>query len=421
MLRGLVSLIASGLIACFGTAVSAQQGTAPAGEVAPSAGTRQAPAHDDGRAQYPTFLANSYASLDVGYLGYRFSDLQLEPGHRVESIHVPHVAVRAMLFGHHFGKYVSAQASYMRPVRYVKYRQVDGGSTTGSVWMHFGTVTLQSRVPITTRVSVYGEGGLAITNRSGFEIGDVPAVSDAHFTSPLLGAGFEYRVNRTWDVVSGATYIAPRDEHHQPTTMLASAGFRYNLRPLSAERVADTLKAGYHFPGNLIQVGYATNALGYGVNRFVSKTIPIFWGGHVEVRRSVFAIQYSRNVFHTRKVFALDVGASLAQWTSRKNGDSFRTLSAYPLLRFTVLRSKASDLYVAYSVAGPSYISRDVIDDRDTGSRFTFQDFMAVGAFIGTEKRINAEINLNHYSNGNMQSENAGVKVPLTFKVGYAF
>jgi hypothetical protein len=276
-------------------------------------------------------------------------------------------------------------------------------------------------VPVSERLSIYGEGGLAITNRSGFEIDDAPAVRNAHFSSLLLGAGLEYRVNRTWDVVSGGTYIRPRDEHRQPHTLFVSAGFRYNLRPLPAERVEETLNAGFMFPENLIQVGFATNALGYGVNNFVSKTVPIFWGGKVEVERSVFAVQYSRNVFHTRKVFAIDVGASFAQWRSSRNGDVFRTLSAYPLLRFTVLRSKPADLYVSYSVAGPSYISRDVIDDLDTGGRFTFQDFMGVGVFLGEDRRINAEINLNHYSNGNILSENAGVKIPLTFKLGYAF
>jgi len=287
--------------------------------------------------------------------------------------------------------------------------------------MHFGTVTLQSHVPIGERLSVYGEGGLAITNRNGFEIDDAPAVSDAHFASPLFGAGLEYQVNRTWDVLSGGTYIRRRDEQRQPHTLFVSAGIRYNLRPLPSERVEETLSAGFTFPEHLIQVGYATNAFGYGVNNVLSKTIPIFWGGAVEVERSVVAVQYQRNLFHTRKVFAIDVGASVAEWRSSRNGDRFRTVSVYPLLRFTVLRLKPADLYVSYSVAGPSYISRDVIDGRDTGRRFTFQDFMGFGGFIGEQKRISVEVNINHYSNGNILSENAGVKIPLTFKLGYAF
>ena len=46
---------------------------------------------------------------------------------------------------------------------------------------------------------------------------------------------------------------------------------------------------------------------------------------------------------------------------------------------------------------------------------------MGIGVFMGERRQFNAEINLNHYSNGNIQAENAGVKVPLTFKVGYGF
>jgi hypothetical protein len=41
--------------------------------------------------------------------------------------------------------------------------------------------------------------------------------------------------------------------------------------------------------------------------------------------------------------------------------------------------------------------------------------------FLGPRKRLNVELNLNHYSNGNLMAENAGVMVPLALKFGYAF
>jgi hypothetical protein len=62
-----------------------------------------------------------------------------------------------------------------------------------------------------------------------------------------------------------------------------------------------------------------------------------------------------------------------------------------------------------------------VLDGLPTGKHFTFQDFMALGVFVGPNRRLNLELNLNHYSNGNIFTENAGVKVPLAVKVGYAF
>ena len=46
---------------------------------------------------------------------------------------------------------------------------------------------------------------------------------------------------------------------------------------------------------------------------------------------------------------------------------------------------------------------------------------MGLGVFLGSNKRINVEINLNHYSNGNIVADNAGIMIPLIVKVGYAF
>jgi hypothetical protein len=176
-----------------------------------------------------------------------------------------------------------------------------------------------------------------------------------------------------------------------------------------------------HVSETLVQVGFASDVFGFRANNFFNKTVPIFWGGDVKVAHSVISLQWERNLFHTKKVFALDIGASYSEWRSRNANDGFRTLSLFPVLRFTVLHTKPSDLYVSFSQAGPTYISKIVIDGLPTGSHFTFQDFMAVGMFLGPRKRLNVELNLNHYSNGNLMAENAGVMVPLALKFGYAF
>ena len=406
-------------LACYVSGAAAQQVTAPPD--APSAPTAPPQAsRDDGRAQYPAGLANSFFSLSVGYIQYDFSQRQLEPGYHAGSISVPHAAARAVLFGHHFGKHLSAQASYMRPIEYVKYRNLNGSETSQSVWMHFGTVSLLSRLPVHPRLSIYGEGGLAITNRGGFDVDEAPGMKDAHFASALLGAGLEYQMAPTLDFVAGIAHVRGRPGHDDPSTTFTSAGLRYTMRPLPAEQVAETVAAGFVFPANLIQGGYATDAFGFGVNNFVSKTVPVFWGGKVQVKRSAISLQYERNLFHTKKVFAFSLGTAFGQWRSRA-GNGFHTLSVYPLARFTFLRRKPADVYASYSAAGPTYMSKVEIDGLQTGSHFTFQDFMALGVFVGQERRLNVEINLNHYSNGNIFAENAGVMIPLTLKLGYAF
>ncbi|MGE0446055.1 MAG: acyloxyacyl hydrolase [Vicinamibacterales bacterium] len=380
----------------------------------------QQPVGQDTRTQYPALLANSFFSINVGRIDYPFSAQQLEPRYRVTSIATPRVTARVVLFGHEFTPYLAAQASYMRPINYVSYRGINGGDGSRSVWMHFGTVTLRPQLPLTSRLTVFGEAGLGITARAGFEDADGgPIVRDANYGSAVFGGGVDYRLTRSLDFTAGAIYVGGNDDARQPRTVFASGGIRYNMRPLPAEQVAANRDAGYVFPRQILQAEI-TGGVGHGVNTFLSKDVPVFWGGRVNVDRG-FALHYTRNVFHTRKVFSLDVGASASFWRSQATQQAFSTLSLYPLLRFTLLRRDTADLYFMYSVAGPSLISETQLDALDTGRRFTFQDFLGVGAFLGRDRRWTTGVKINHYSNGNIFTENAGVKVPLTVLVGYVF
>jgi lipid A 3-O-deacylase PagL len=375
---------------------------------------------DDTRTQYPRLLQNSFISINVGAIDQPFSQAQLEPGFHAASIEVPRADVRVMLIGHEFNRVISAQASYMRPLNYVTYADVGPGDVDRHhVRVNFGAVTLKARLPVARRWSAYGEGGLGFTSRTGFSLGDTPVVTDAHYASLLLGGGAEYRLTPSWDLTGGVTFSPGRDDVRQPHTIFYSSGFRYTVRPLPAERVDANRDAGVIFPRHVIQVEYSSGT-GYGVNDFVSRKVPIFWGGHAKVDFGL-APHYERNVFHTRRVFALDIGASAGFYKTRQNNDRFVTLSVYPLFRFTFLRARLADMYFAYSLAGPTYISKVVLDDLNTGRHFTFQDFMGIGWFAGASRNLNLGVKINHYSNGNIFTQNAGVKIPLTFSVGYAF
>jgi lipid A 3-O-deacylase PagL len=378
---------------------------------------RSAP--EDTRTQYPAWLANSYFTVSVGYIGYDFSAEQLEPGFQATSVTVPHVAARLAIFGHEFNRHLSVEATYMRPVHYVVYRGVDGDASAHHVWMHFGGATVKSSLDLTRRVALFGEAGLGITSRHGFEVNDTDAVRHAHYASVIAGGGLEYRAAHSVDLIAGALFSPGHSADRQRATVLVSGGFRYTMRPLPPERVAANRDAGYIFPRQLVQLEYSTG-YGYGVNTFVSRKIPVFWGGSVQVDRGA-AVHYQRNVFHTRKVFGLDFGGSASVWRSRAAEDKFFTLSAYPLLRFTFLRTRALDLYAMYSLAGPTYISQTTIDGRDTGNRFTFQDFMGLGVYVGKDRRTSLGVKINHYSNGNIFTSNAGLKIPLTFTFGRTF
>jgi hypothetical protein len=397
------SLFTAALIVCVAAGVSAQEATP-----------------EDTRTQYPAFMANSYFTFDVGRIGYVFSGDQLEPGFRAASVDVPGLAVRVDLFGHHFTKQLSVQATYMRPARFVAYHNVNGTETIRQVMTAYAGLTLVWEVALNARVSAYGEAGGGVTSRSGFEIDGVTALQSAHYAAGLLGAGLAYHATSKIDFMFGATYSPGRKSLAQPSTRLYMSGIRFHMRPLPAATVEDNRRSGFVFPTNVVRLGYTTNVLTYGPNNFFSRKVPIFWGGNVETRRGI-TIDYERNVFHTKKVFAFDLGMSGSIWMSNGNREGFLTGSVYPLFRFFFARTQQADMYFSYSLAGPTFISETVIDGNDTGDRFTFQDFMGVGMFFGKTRRMNAELGIKHFSNGNIFTKNASIKVPLTLTLGLVF
>jgi opacity protein-like surface antigen len=375
----------------------------------------------DVRAQYPGLLRKAYFGVNLGYIDYPFGNQHMAPGYTASSVQVPHLAIRITLLGYKFNEYLSGQITYMRPFNWVEYHNINNNQAKNSVWMNVGGLTLKAQTPVRNKFSAYGEAGLGVVTRNGFDIAGVPVVKDVSFATVLAGGGVQYHLNKKWKFNVSAAYAPERKKALQPHILFLSGGFTYDMQPLSAERVQRNSSGKYIFPKNLFQVGYTTNALGYGVNKFVSEgAIPIFWGGEARLRRG-FSINYQHNVFHTRKVFSLDIGTSFGYWESNINRDQIFTLSVYPMLRFTVLRTAPADFYLNYSVAGPSFISRIEVDDKNTGKNFTFRDFMGLGVYAGKYRRMNAEINIGHFSNGNVFPSNAGVMIPLGFHVGYTF
>lgn len=375
----------------------------------------------DNRLQYPAILKKAFFGVDVGSISYPFSNSNLPSNYQAQTISIPHTAPRLTLFGYHFTKNLSAKITYMRPVQWVLYKNLNGDQSRHSVWMNVGGLTVKQNIPLTRKLSVYGESGLALITRNGFEVNRVPVIEDATYSTISAGGGFEYHVNSKWDLNFYFGYAPGKEKFNQPRTVFAGAGFTYNMNPLTitSERINSSRKI--VFPRQVLQFSYTTNWFGYGVNHFFAEgKVPVFWGGLAEVENGV-GINYTRNIFHTSKVFALDVGASFGSWESKVKEQGFYAISVYPLLRFNVIRYRLADVYFFYSVAGPSFISQTQIDNHDTGKHFTFRDFMGVGSYLGHSHLVNTEISIGHFSNGNLFPNNAAVKIPLSFSLGYAF
>ena len=375
---------------------------------------------DDTRTQYPTFMRDSYFTIRGGSIGYLFSPIQLEPGFQAESIEKPRPAVRIDFFGHYFMKHLAAQLTYMRPGQFVEYNNINGPNGSHPVSNAYAGLTFVGDADLSQKVSAYVEGGYGVTSRSGIVIDGKVALQPAHYGSALVGLGLAYQWTPTFDLLFGATYSPGRQSFDQPSTRMYTLGARFNMHTIPAADVITNRDAGYVFPVNVVRVGYSTNKLTYGVNGLFSKYVVIFWGGHVETSEGV-TMEYERNVFHSKKRFAFDLGVSASNWRTNGTLTGFRTLSGYPLVRYFFVRTGPADVYFSYSIAGPTYISEYLLDGLNTGGRFTFQDSMGIGVFIGRARHMNVDVSIKHFSNGNLATENAGIKIPLTFKIGLAF
>jgi hypothetical protein len=369
------------------------------------------------RGNDPAILHGAYTGLSIGYINYPFSNVQMETGFSATTVKVPHTAVRIVLFGKQFNRYVTAELSYLRPVDWVTYTNVNGDQTTHSVWMNEASVIVRGNTPTWKRSYVTGSIGLCVLTRRGFDIDGKTAVKSAVYGTPQFGAGVGHLIGAGIDLIAEALYSPPNRNWNQPHTVFIAAGARYHI-------TSPPMRGGdrqYFFPRNIVRIGGTPAGLGYGVNNAVSKgPVPVFWGGDVRIR-SGFSAGYEHRFFHTRKVFWWSWAVDIAKWKSKKNHEELWTLSAAPALNFTALRSKAIDVFFSYSVAGPAYISRTLTDDQPTGRRFTFQDYMGMGAVIGSHKTFLLDIRIIHYSNGNLFPENLGYMVPLTFHAGYVF
>lgn len=168
----------------------------------------------DNRTQLPLAMQKSYFEFSIGSVGYPFCAKQLQPGYTLESIGVHRPAVRLVLLGYEFNKYLLAQISYMRPIWWVNYKYRANNDITGTVhsrtvWMNVASATLRPTLPLSKKISIYAEGGLGLVTRHGIkdEQGNV-VISDLNFATTTFGAGVTYNLNESWALQAVGSYTA---------------------------------------------------------------------------------------------------------------------------------------------------------------------------------------------------------------------
>lgn len=363
--------------------------------------------------QYPAALKRSFFGLSAGLIHYPFSAEQLEPGISVESVQRPPATVRLTLYGYRISRHFSAQLTYMRPVQWVRYKNLNGNSVEKTVWMNIAGLTLAGEKQLFRRWHISAEAGWGLVTRKGFSVDNRLALRDAVNHSFMGGAALRYRLHPSWDLQLQVAAVPAHSSSRQPAIFFGGIGFQYRAQPLDKQVLREKKRAGLFFPREQFVLGYTTNRWGYGVNDFFSRKFPVFWGGAAHIREG-FSFYYQRNIFHTKKVFAFDWGAGGGYWVSRNLGERVFSFSVFPVLRFFFWRPAGADLFAEYSVAGPAFLSRSLIDRETTGRRFTFQDFMGIGFYAGKSRSIGGAFRIAHFSNGNIFPQNDGVKVPLS-------
>ncbi|HUR66709.1 MAG TPA: hypothetical protein VMZ03_10200, partial [Chitinophagaceae bacterium] len=169
----------------------------------------------DERMQYPPGLKNAYFGVNIGSINYSFSPRQLEQGYTVQSVYIPHAAVRITLYGCRINNYLSGRVTYMRPVKWVQYRNINGDLQNHSVWMNIAGLTFNGELPLSKKFSLSAEAGLAIITRNGFE-NDIPVVKNANYGTGLFGAAVQYHVGKKWDLQVSAVLSPANKKAEQP-------------------------------------------------------------------------------------------------------------------------------------------------------------------------------------------------------------
>src|SRR2546421_12580271 len=101
------------------------------------------------------------------------------------------------------------------------------------------------------------------------------------------------------------------------------------MRPPSTKISGYDLDSTPIFPKHLLQIGYTTNANGYGPNDFFSKRpLPVFWGGDIKIAQG-FSVNYQHLLYHGRKVFSFSAGGNFSYWKSGINKEHFYTISLF--------------------------------------------------------------------------------------------
>lgn len=371
-----------------------------------------------GRSCFPDFLKGVTLGLDLGAMNADYTSSDLNPRIPITHIDTTVPAFKALLTVPVW-KQIDASLSLIKgsPLKC----DVTGGSSQDclrSVALNFG---LRYKIPLHSRLIPYLGAGVGMIIRRNFSIHGFDTIDEGNFFVVPLTAGLQYLFSRHWLVDLNFTYLTPNKSHHVPSTYFAGLGVAYKLLPSEKieNNIDGTTKKQYYFPLNTVGIGGLNSSIFNFIPNPHITAPPIYWRGTLTAR-SGFILWYERNIYHSQKYFSFNWGADLANWTTTLN-DNFYTVSLYLNIKVWLVKAEKVDLYLTWTNAGLTYMSKKIINGRDVGGHFTFQDFLGIGALFGEAKAIGVELKFFHYSNGSLFPQNPGIDTPLIVGITYNF
>lgn len=132
--------------------------------------------------------------------------------------------------------------------------------------------------------------------------------------------------------------------------------------------------------------------------------------------------------FNYKNTLEIGLDASLAYLKTSRRKDSkdfsksISIISPALIGRWYFYRYNKFNFFLSAGV-GPSYMSNDDFEGRDLGMRFAFQDIGGLGFHtkIARTESLSFAMNIIHYSNASLSSENRGITIPFSMRFAYRF
>ncbi len=133
-----------------------------------------------------------------------------------------------------------------------------------------------------------------------------------------------------------------------------------------------------------------------------------------------YMIFYERKMLDLLSVVSFYGGGNMGRY--HKEGDTLYSASLSLASRFWVMHLVLLHPYIEVSLFGPTILSKSEFNFSDLRSNFIFQNYLSVGAEIGSGSGLSVELKAVKYFQANLSGPvPGGVRVPLLVSLGYLF